>query len=77
MAFSERSLGARVRSSFKPVHTGSIWGTPSKVIAFVVCLFGASFPVTGVIMWLNRIRKKKNQRIVPVLTEEDHNYVDP
>ncbi|HEY0067970.1 MAG TPA: PepSY-associated TM helix domain-containing protein, partial [Flavisolibacter sp.] len=25
LAFSERSLGARVRSAFKPVHTGSIW----------------------------------------------------
>ena len=77
LPFRERSLGARVRSSFKPVHTGSIWGTPSKVIAFIVCLFGASFPVTGVIMWLNRIRKKKKQSKVPVLTEEDHNYVDP
>jgi uncharacterized iron-regulated membrane protein len=77
LPFSERSLGARVRSSFKPVHTGSIWGTPSRIIAFIVCLFGASFPVTGVIMWLNRIRKKNRQRSVPVLTEEDHNYVDP
>jgi uncharacterized iron-regulated membrane protein len=59
LPFGERSLGARVRSTFKPVHTGSIWGTPSKIIAFVVCLFGVLFPITGVIMWLNRTRKKK------------------
>ena len=59
LRFEERSLGARVRSSFKPVHTGSIWGTPSKIIAFIVCLFGVSFPITGVIMWLNRIKKNK------------------
>ncbi len=58
LKFEERSLGARVRSTFKPVHTGSIWGTPSKIIAFIVCLFGVSFPITGVIMWLNRIKKK-------------------
>jgi len=56
--FAQRSLGARVRSAFKPVHTGSIWGTPSKIIAFIVCLFGVSFPVTGTIMWINRTRKK-------------------
>ncbi|HEV7333474.1 MAG TPA: PepSY-associated TM helix domain-containing protein [Flavisolibacter sp.] len=58
MAFGERSLGAQVRSAFKPVHTGSIWGTPSKIIAFVVCLLGVTFPITGTIMWYNRTRKK-------------------
>jgi uncharacterized iron-regulated membrane protein len=57
--FAERNLGQRVRSSFKPIHTGSIFGLPSKIIAFITCLLGVTFPVTGVIMWLNRIRKKK------------------
>jgi uncharacterized iron-regulated membrane protein len=72
MAFHERSLGAQVRSSFKPVHTGSIWGTPSKIVAFIVCLFGASFPVTGTIMWINRTRKKKKEKINnKVLVEEE------
>ncbi len=61
MDFADRNLGARVRSGFKPVHTGSIWGMPSKIIAFIVCLLGASFPVTGTIMWINRTRKKKKQ----------------
>jgi uncharacterized iron-regulated membrane protein len=56
--FSQRSLGARVRSTFRPVHTGSIWGMPSKIISFIVCLMGVTFPITGVIMWLNRTRKK-------------------
>jgi uncharacterized iron-regulated membrane protein len=58
LTYEEKSLGARVRSAFKPVHTGSIWGTPSKIIAFIVCLFGVSFPITGTIMWLNRLKKK-------------------
>ncbi len=57
--YEQRSLGARVRSTFKPVHTGSIWGTPSKIIAFIVCIMGVSFPITGVIMWINRTRKKR------------------
>jgi uncharacterized iron-regulated membrane protein len=58
LAFKDRSLGARVRSTFKPIHTGSIWGTPSKLLAFMVCMFGISFPITGTIMWINRTRKK-------------------
>jgi uncharacterized iron-regulated membrane protein len=61
LAFSERNLGARVRSSFKPVHTGSIWGTPSKIIAFIICLLGATFPITGTIMWINRTRKRNKK----------------
>ncbi len=57
--FGNRSLGAKVRSTFKPVHTGSIWGIPSKIVAFIVCLLGVTFPITGTIMWWNRTRKKK------------------
>lgn len=58
LAFGDRSAGAQVRSAFKPVHTGSIWGMPSKIIAFVVCLLGVTFPITGTVMWYNRTRKK-------------------
>ncbi len=57
--FSDRNFGAQVRATFRPVHVGSIWGTPSKIIAIIVCLLGTSFPITGVILWLNRTRKKK------------------
>ena len=73
MDFANRNLGARVRSTFKPVHTGSIWGMPSKIVAFIVCLLGASFPITGTIMWINRTRKKKKRariETVPVRDEE-------
>ena len=35
-AYADRNLGARVRSTFKPVHTGAIFGLPSKIIALVV-----------------------------------------
>ena len=57
--FSDRNLGAQVRASFRPVHVGSIWGTTSKIIALIVCILGTTFPITGVIMWINRTRKKK------------------
>jgi uncharacterized iron-regulated membrane protein len=57
--FGDRSLGQRIRSTFKPVHVGSIYGLPSKIIAFIVCVLGVTFPITGTIMWINRLRKKK------------------
>jgi uncharacterized iron-regulated membrane protein len=76
MAFGDRSLGAQVRSSFKPVHTGSIWGTPSKIIAFIVCLMGVTFPVTGVIMWINRTRKKIRLAKKQQVAVEEEEYVD-
>lgn len=58
LPYNQRSLGARVRSTFKPVHTGAIFGLPSKIIAFIACLLGATFPITGTILWINRLRKK-------------------
>ncbi|HVG16117.1 MAG TPA: PepSY-associated TM helix domain-containing protein, partial [Chitinophagaceae bacterium] len=62
--YGERNLGARIRAGFRPVHVGSIWGMPSKILAVIVCLFGASFPITGTIMWLNRTRKKKKPMVL-------------
>ena len=67
LAFQDRNLGQRVRRTFKPVHTGAIFGLPSKIIALVVCLLGVTFPITGVIMWLNRLKKEK-KRARPVAT---------
>jgi uncharacterized iron-regulated membrane protein len=55
--WGDRPLGQRVRASFKPIHIGSLWGLPTKILGFIVCLFGTTFPITGVIMWLSRIKK--------------------
>jgi uncharacterized iron-regulated membrane protein len=70
LTWQERSLGARVRGTFKPVHTGSIGGWPGKIIAFIVCLFGVSFPITGTIMWWNRTRKRRKDGKKVLMTEE-------
>jgi uncharacterized iron-regulated membrane protein len=57
--WSERNTGQRVRATFKPLHVASIYGNTSKIIGLIVCLLGASFPVTGSILWYNRTRKKR------------------
>jgi uncharacterized iron-regulated membrane protein len=66
LKFADKNLGQRVRATFKPVHVGSICGLPSKVVAFIVCLLGVTFPVTGIIIWINRLRKKKRRTVLPV-----------
>jgi len=60
--YSDRNLGQRVRSTFYPVHVGSIAGLPGRIIAFLACLAGVTFPITGVIMWINRLKKKKQKK---------------
>lgn len=59
--YSDRNLGQQVRSLFYPIHVGSIAGWPGRIIAFVACLAGVFFPVSGVILWLNRLKKKKKK----------------
>ncbi|HVI45943.1 MAG TPA: PepSY-associated TM helix domain-containing protein [Chitinophaga sp.] len=56
--FAQKNLGQQIRSTIKPLHTGAIFGTPSKIFALVLALLGATFPVTGTILWINRTRKK-------------------
>jgi uncharacterized iron-regulated membrane protein len=55
---SEKNTGQRIRSYIKPIHTGAIYGLPTKILSFVLCLLTLVFPVTGVIMWRNRVNGK-------------------
>jgi uncharacterized iron-regulated membrane protein len=57
LKFADKNPGQQIRAQIKPLHTGSIFGLPGKIIAFITCLLGFTFPITGVIMWLNRLKK--------------------
>jgi uncharacterized iron-regulated membrane protein len=59
--YAEKPVGQRIRGLFKPIHTGAIFGWPTKVLALVIVLLGATFPITGTLMWLNRTRKSKKK----------------
>ncbi|RYD70902.1 MAG: PepSY domain-containing protein, partial [Sphingobacteriales bacterium] len=41
------------------IHVGSIAGLPGKIIAFFASLIAASMPITGVLIWIGRNKKKK------------------
>lgn len=73
LLYEERSLGQRVRTTFYPVHVGSIAGLPGRIIAFLSCLAGFTFPITGIILWVNRLNKKnKKQKAAGLPLQKAH-----
>ncbi len=65
--YARQTAGAQLRRMTKPLHTGEIGGLWTKILALVVTLISLTFPVTGVLMWLNRTRKKAKRPGVPVM----------
>lgn len=59
--FDEKPINDKIASVIKPLHTGDIFGTFSKIIYFLACLIGTSLPVTGTIIWLNKLKKKNRK----------------
>lgn len=59
--YARQSAGAQLRRLTKPLHTGEIGGVWTKILALVVTMCSLTFPVTGVLMWLNRTRKKSGK----------------
>lgn len=56
--YKDQTAGMKARRIIYPIHTGSIYGWPTKIIAFICCLIGASLPITGLCVWLGRKKKK-------------------
>ncbi|WP_111879715.1 PepSY domain-containing protein [Aequorivita sp. CIP111184] len=45
---------------------GTIFGWFSKTIHFISCLIATSLPITGVIIWLNKLKKKPKKKKKPL-----------
>lgn len=57
--FEEKNLGMKWRNSNYGIHTGTLFGWPTQVLATVVSLLAASLPVTGVLIWYPRWRRRR------------------
>lgn len=55
--YRNASTGWKVRRIMYPIHTGQIFGWPTRIIAFMACLVAASLPITGLYIWLGRKKK--------------------
>lgn len=60
--FAARNRGDQVRSWFYALHVGAFGGWPVRLIWFVASLLGATFPVTGFLIWWHKRRKSKRPR---------------
>ena len=49
--FRDKPLNEQLAASIKPLHTGEIFGTFSKILYFIACLIASSLPITGFILW--------------------------
>jgi uncharacterized iron-regulated membrane protein len=58
MPHTKKTLGAKWRNSNYAIHVGSIYGLPTKILAFLTSLFCASMPVTGFLIWWGRRKKQ-------------------
>lgn len=72
--FSEKPFNERIGSSIKALHMGYVFGTFSKIIYFITCLIATSLPVTGTLIWVNKLKKKrakkKKEKLRPRYTEQ-------
>ncbi len=54
--FDDLKTSQKVGMLIRPLHTGDILGFKSQLLYFTLCLIGAWFPISGFIMWWNRVR---------------------
>jgi uncharacterized iron-regulated membrane protein len=59
--FKDIPAGTKLGALFYQLHTGEIFGLPTKIIYFLACLIATTLPVTGIIIWWRKLRKiRKN-----------------
>lgn len=59
-------LGGRILLYAVPIHFGTLWGMPTKVLAFAVCLIFVFASISGVVMWWVRRPQGKSGFPAPV-----------
>lgn len=55
--FSQKPFNERVSNSIKAIHVGDAYGTFSKILYFIACLIATSLPVTGTLIWINKMKR--------------------
>lgn len=62
--FREKPFNERVAGSIKALHVGNVYGGFTKLLYFLACLVATSLPVTGTLIWLNKLKKKRKRTLV-------------
>lgn len=56
------ALGDKIGAMNYDLHVGSYGGMITKILTFIVGLICASLPLTGTIIWINKMKKKKKTK---------------
>ncbi|MEN0062349.1 MAG: PepSY-associated TM helix domain-containing protein [Myxococcota bacterium] len=59
--FSALNRGEQLRRLNWDLHVGTLFGLPTKLLAFFASLVAASLPVTGFLIWYPRFRKARRK----------------
>ncbi|MFN1835328.1 PepSY-associated TM helix domain-containing protein [Balneola sp. MJW-20] len=59
--YRDQSDGAKLAARIYDIHTGSVWGWPGRLLAFLASLISTSLPVTGFIVWFSRFGRKSRR----------------
>lgn len=65
--FADKPLNVQIASLIKPIHIGTIFGTFSKIIYFFACLIATSLPITGTLIWINKLKLQKSKKKQPAM----------
>ncbi|KEO75375.1 PepSY-associated TM helix domain-containing protein [Anditalea andensis] len=61
--FREKPVNERISRSIKALHVGDVYGQFTKLLYFFACLIATSLPITGTLIWINKMKKKdKNKK---------------
>jgi uncharacterized iron-regulated membrane protein len=70
--FKKKPFNERIAGSIKAIHVGNVYGTFTKILYFLACLIATSLPITGTMIWLNKMKKKtKKEEPVVALTGDE------
>jgi len=63
--FSDKPFNERIAGSIKALHIGNVYGQFTKLLYFLACLIATSLPITGTLIWLNKMKKRPAKRTRP------------
>ena len=60
--FTDKPFNERIAGSIKAIHVGNVYGTFTKWLYFFACLIATSLPITGTLIWINKLKKRKKRK---------------
>jgi uncharacterized iron-regulated membrane protein len=68
--FKDKPFNERIAGSIKAIHVGNVYGSFTKILYFLACLVATSLPVTGTMIWLNKLGKRGKRKRNAVIEVE-------